>query len=75
MHRALSRAQEILNKGFDSVKSGAYKPASRRGAGIVPKLPEARRSLFDIVNREKGCVGGGPGSRRLDPKQTHLDKP
>ena len=56
--------QEMRNKEFDSAKSGAYKPrSSEAGWGSAFPAGSARVGLFfDIVDREKGCVGGGPGT-------------
>src|SRR5215813_13224080 len=60
---------KIGNKAFDSVIWRAYKPAPRRGDDKPASRGCLRVGLiFDIVDREKGCVGGGPGKRcLLDP--------
>jgi len=50
------------NKAFDSINRRAYKPVPRRGTGLVSACIARVETLLDIVDREKGCVGGGPGT-------------
>ncbi len=55
--------QEMRNKEFDSVESGAYKPAPpTRDWDQHPAVLARVGLIFDIVDREKGCVGGGLGT-------------
>jgi hypothetical protein len=55
---AVYRLEIVADKAFDTAPGGTYKPAPRRDPG-AEKTP--RVSLFDIVDRGKGCVGGGVG--------------
>src|SRR5215468_8975395 len=56
----------MSNKVFDSPFLRAYKPAPRRGDGnLLPGGCSRVGLFFDIVDREKGCVGGGPGNAML----------
>jgi len=60
------------NKAFDSINGGAYKPASRRGTSLFSARFARVGMMLDIVDREKGCVGGGPGTDARTHSQTHL---
>jgi hypothetical protein len=65
--------QEMRNKEFDSLESGAYKPAPpTRDWDQHPAVLARVGSIFDIVDREKGCVGGGPGTRCSGPERKRI---
>jgi hypothetical protein len=67
--------QEMRNKEFDSVKPGAYKPAPPTRDWDQHPAGSARvGSIFDIVDREKGCVGGGPGTRCTGPARKRIQR-
>jgi hypothetical protein len=65
----------MRNKEFDSVESGAYKPAPpTRDWDQHPAVLARVGSIFDIVDREKGCVGGGPGTRCSGPERKRIQR-